>query len=114
MDHFTPLGSWSSEKLNKSRQENPFMMTWVPSKARHAVPNMTHGKGVYLYDDHGKEYLDWTSQAVCSNLGHDVPEAVVQAGTFFSVPAVVHFIYTTFSGAFVHPDGSLTRFLLSR
>jgi 4-aminobutyrate aminotransferase-like enzyme len=81
MAHFMPLGSWSSEKLNASRRENPYMMTWVPGKARDAVPIMTHGKGVYLYDDNGKEYLDWTSQAVCSNLGHDVPEAVVQAGT---------------------------------
>lgn len=33
-------------------------------------------EGVYLYDDAGKQYLDWTSQAVCSNLGHTVPEQV--------------------------------------
>uniref|UniRef100_A0A7S1YC61 Uncharacterized protein n=1 Tax=Grammatophora oceanica TaxID=210454 RepID=A0A7S1YC61_9STRA len=77
--HFEPLGSWSSEKLNVSRAKNPFMMTWVPGKARDKVPNMTHGEGVYLYDDTGKEYLDWTSQAVCANLGHDVPEEVVLA-----------------------------------
>jgi adenosylmethionine-8-amino-7-oxononanoate aminotransferase len=76
--HFEPLGSWSSEKLNASRQENPFLMTWVPGKARDAVPNMTHGEGPYLYDDKGKQYLDWTSQAVCANLGHDVPETVVE------------------------------------
>lgn len=58
------------------------MMTWVPGKARDAVPNMTHGEGVYLYDDQGKQYLDWTSQAVCANLGHDVPQAVVEAAAF--------------------------------
>jgi 4-aminobutyrate aminotransferase-like enzyme len=80
--HFQPLGSWTSEKLNHSRQENPFMMTWVPGKARDAVPNMTHGSGVYLYDDTGKEYLDWTSQAVCANLGHDVPQAVIDATAY--------------------------------
>ena len=78
-DHFEPLGSWSSEKLNESRKNNPFMMTWVPGKARENVPNMTHGEGPYLYDDTGKQYLDWTSQAVCANLGHDIPESVVQA-----------------------------------
>jgi taurine--2-oxoglutarate transaminase len=55
------------------------MMTWVPGAARHKVPNMTHGEGVYLFDDEGNQYLDWTSQAVCANLGHDIPEAVVQA-----------------------------------
>jgi taurine--2-oxoglutarate transaminase len=40
------------------------------------------GEGVYLYDDSGKQYLDWTSQAVCSNLGHSLPEAVVQAAAY--------------------------------
>jgi taurine---2-oxoglutarate transaminase len=43
---------------------------------------MTHGEGVYLYDDNGKQYLDWTSQAVCSNLGHDVPDTVVEAAAY--------------------------------
>lgn len=57
-------------------------MTWVPGKARENVPNMTHGEGVYLYDDKGKQYLDWTSQAVCANLGHDLPESVVQAAAY--------------------------------
>ncbi|KAG7338809.1 aminotransferase [Nitzschia inconspicua] len=80
--HFEPLGTWSSEKLNQSRKENPFMMTWVPSSSRHKVPNMTHGEGVYLYDDTGKQYLDWTSQAVCANLGHDIPESVVEAAAY--------------------------------
>jgi taurine---2-oxoglutarate transaminase len=77
--HFAPLGSWTSEQLDASRAANPFMMTWVAGKNRNNVPNMTHGQGVYLYDDKGNRYLDWTSQAVCANLGHDVPEAVVQA-----------------------------------
>jgi taurine---2-oxoglutarate transaminase len=58
------------------------MMTWAPSQARHTVPNMTHGKGIYLYDDSGKRYIDWTSQAVCSNLGHDIPESVVNAAAY--------------------------------
>jgi len=43
---------------------------------------MTHGEGVYLYDDRGNKYLDWTSQAVCANLGHDLPESVVQAAAY--------------------------------
>merc|ERR1719223_113361 len=76
--HFKPLGSWTSEELDKSRAENPFAMGWAPSQVRHAVPNMTHGEGVYLYDDKGNKYLDWTSQAVCSNIGHDLPESVIQ------------------------------------
>lgn len=54
-------------------------MTWVPGKARDNVMNVTHGEGVYLVDDQGKKYLDWTSQAVCANFGHDVPRAIVEA-----------------------------------
>jgi len=80
--HFQPLGTWTSEQLDKSRAENPFAMGWGPNKARHAVPNMTHGEGVYLFDDKGNKYLDWTSQAVCSNLGHDLPEAVIKAAEY--------------------------------
>jgi len=77
--HFQPLGTWTSEQLDKSRAENPYAMGWAPSQARHSVPNMTHGEGVYLFDDKGNKYLDWTSQAVCSNIGHDLPESVIQA-----------------------------------
>jgi taurine--2-oxoglutarate transaminase len=80
--HFQPLGTWTSEQLDKSRAENPFAMGWAPNKARHSVPNMTHGEGVYLFDDKGNKYLDWTSQAVCSNLGHDLPEAVIKAAEY--------------------------------
>jgi len=89
--HFQPLGTWSSDKLNASRKEHPFMMTWVPGAARHSVPNMTHGEGVYLYDDTGKQYLDWTSQAVCANLGHDVPKGVVDAAA--QQMATLPFVY---------------------
>jgi taurine---2-oxoglutarate transaminase len=58
------------------------MMTWVPGSARHAVPNITHGEGPYLYDDAGNRYLDWTSQAVCANLGHTVPDSLVEAAAY--------------------------------
>jgi taurine---2-oxoglutarate transaminase len=57
-------------------------MTWVPGKARDNVPNMTHGEGVYLYDDKGNQYLDWTSQAVCANLGHSISNDIVQATAY--------------------------------
>ena len=40
------------------------------------MPLLRSGEGSYLYDDDGKQYLDWTSQAVCANLGHTVPQSV--------------------------------------
>ncbi len=32
--------------------------------------------GCYLYDSDGKKYIDFSSQAVCSNLGHTMPGSV--------------------------------------
>ena len=56
------------------------MLTWAPGGSRANVPVMTHGEGIYLVDTNGKKYIDWTSQAVCSNLGHSLPESVIEAG----------------------------------
>eukprot|EP00966_Prymnesium_polylepis_P006180 141356-Prymnesium_polylepis.1 len=39
------------------------------------------GEGVYLYDMDGKQYMDWTSQAICTNLGYSVPPAVIERTT---------------------------------
>ena len=57
------------------------MLTWSPGAARYNSPIITHGEGVYLYDDTGKQYLDWTSQAVCSNLGYSLPPSIIDATT---------------------------------
>ncbi|NMD72256.1 aspartate aminotransferase family protein [Bacillus sp. DNRA2] len=39
-------------------------------------PMIDYGKGVYLYDQAGKKYLDASSGAVTSNIGHGVPEII--------------------------------------
>jgi len=89
--HFEPIGTWGSDKINQSRQENPFMLTWAKGENRHNVPNMTHGEGVYLFDDQGNKYLDWTSQAVCSNMGHSLPQSIVAAAA--EQMAALPFVY---------------------
>lgn len=77
-DHDLPMGSWTSDKIRKAVSDH-VMLTWAPGKARHNTPIITHGEGVYLFDDNGKKYLDWTSQAVCSNVGYDLPQTVLDA-----------------------------------
>jgi taurine--2-oxoglutarate transaminase len=77
-DHDLPMGQWSSDQIRNAVSNN-VMLTWAPGKARHNTPIITHGEGVYLFDDKGKKYLDWTSQAVCSNVGYDLPDTVVDA-----------------------------------
>lgn len=37
-------------------------------------PTISHGKGVFLYDTSGKDYLDASSGAVAANVGHGVEE----------------------------------------
>jgi adenosylmethionine-8-amino-7-oxononanoate aminotransferase len=74
------MGSWSSEQIRDATTQN-VMLTWAPGKARHGTPIITHGEGVYLFDDKGNKYLDWTSQAVCSNVGYTLPPAVIEATT---------------------------------
>lgn len=79
-DHEMPMGSWSSEQIRAATTDS-VMLTWSPGKARHNTPIITHGEGVYVFDDKGNKYLDWTSQAVCCNTGYTVPESVVEATT---------------------------------
>ncbi len=38
--------------------------------AQHEVPIIVRGEGCYVYDEHGKRYLDGLSSLFCSNAGH--------------------------------------------
>jgi len=69
---------WDASDL-QSATEKHVMLSWGPSGPAKDLPHIVRGEGVYLYDSHGKEYLDWTSQAVCSNFGHTVPQAVIDS-----------------------------------
>ena len=60
------------------------MPTWWGRGATSAirdVPMLERSEGVYLFDSDGNKYMDWTSQAICTNLGYSVPPAVMQAVT---------------------------------
>lgn len=69
---------WSADMLQDSADNNA-MNTWGPSRPLGNAPLIERAEGIYVYDKKGKQYLDWTSQAVCSNLGHTVPPAVKEA-----------------------------------
>lgn len=70
--------SWSSADVHKAAVDH-VMLTWSGSGPIANAPIIERGEGVYLYDTAGKQYLDWTSEAVCVNLGHTVPEEVKRA-----------------------------------
>jgi taurine---2-oxoglutarate transaminase len=55
--------------------------TWNRQKAWSTPLLITDAEGVYFYDHTGKRYLDFSSQLMCSNLGHKnkvVIEAIVK------------------------------------
>ena len=52
--------------------------TWNRQKAWTTPLLITDAEGVYFYDDKGKSYIDFSSQLMCSNLGHK-NQAVIEA-----------------------------------
>jgi len=69
---------WGEVDLHRAVEDH-VMLTWGTSAPAIDLPHIVKGEGVYLWDSKGNKYLDWTSQAICCNLGHDVPPAVVEA-----------------------------------
>ena len=56
--HFTRMGSYDDQ---------------------HEIPIITRGEGCYVYDEHGKRYLDGLSSLFCVNIGHGRAD-IAQAG----------------------------------
>jgi len=69
---------WSTADIQQAAEEH-VMLSWSNSKPVKDLPIFERSEGVYLYDQHGKRFLDWTSQAVCVNLGYTVPEHIKEA-----------------------------------
>src|SRR6202008_5125325 len=45
----------------------------------HEIPIIVRGEGCYVYDEHGKRYLDGLASLYCTNIGHGRAD-VAQAG----------------------------------
>lgn len=54
--------------MNKSNLIKPVL--------ENEYPVIDYGKGIYLYDQEGKEYLDASSGAITANIGHGVKEII--------------------------------------
>ncbi len=55
--------------------------TWGSQKGWKAPLLITDAEGVYFFDNNGKRYIDFSSQLMCSNLGHKnkaVMEAIIK------------------------------------
>jgi adenosylmethionine-8-amino-7-oxononanoate aminotransferase len=54
----------------QARQHLWMHFTRMGSFADHEVPVIVRGEGCYVYDEHGKRYLDGLSALYCVNVGH--------------------------------------------
>ncbi len=54
--------------------------TRLSAYADQEIPIIVRGEGCYVYDDHGKRYLDGLSALFCVNIGHGRAD-IAQAGT---------------------------------
>jgi adenosylmethionine-8-amino-7-oxononanoate aminotransferase len=52
------------------------VMSFYARKGTPRPPEIDHAEGVYLYDTEGRRYMDITSGAVVSNIGHSNPRVV--------------------------------------
>merc|ERR1719310_2227709 len=71
---------WADAEIREA-MTNHALLTWGPSAGAGDMPIINKAEGVYVWDTEGKRYIDWTSQAVCCNLGYDVPEEIQKAIT---------------------------------
>ena len=49
--------------------------SWMAQSTWNPIP-IERGEGVYIYDQNGKRYIDWSSQLVNVNIGHSHPHVV--------------------------------------
>src|ERR1700724_517587 len=60
----------SSELQQQAKRHLWMHFTRLGSYENAEVPIITHGEGCYVYDEHGKRYLDGLSALYCVNVGH--------------------------------------------
>lgn len=73
------LSKTSKEEILKNNLEHT-IFSWSKQSGLNPI-NISHAKGVYIYDRNGKRYLDFTSQLMNVNIGHGdqrVTEAVAK------------------------------------
>src|SRR5436189_4770604 len=75
----TPLAGTQSELQDLAKRHLWMHFTRMSAYADVDVPIIVRGEGCYVYDEHGKRYLDGLSALFCVNLGHGRAD-IAQAG----------------------------------
>lgn len=67
-------GTMTSEDMIRLSREYTFF-SWSVQSAVHPIP-ITRGQGVYFWDADGKRYIDFSSQLMNLNIGHQHPKVI--------------------------------------
>jgi len=73
--------AWSQAEIDDAMRAHS-MYTWGASipMFESSIP-VDRVENIYMYEKSGKRYIDWSSGAVCTNLGHTMPESIKKAIT---------------------------------
>jgi adenosylmethionine-8-amino-7-oxononanoate aminotransferase len=75
----TPPAGVQSQLQELAKRHLWMHFTRLSAYAEHEVPVLVRGEGCYVYDEHGKRYLDGLSALFCVNIGHGRAD-IAQAG----------------------------------
>lgn len=71
--------SWSEVEVRQAAKDH-VMTTWSATRpSLEAYPVVVRTDGVYFYTSDGKKMIDFSSQAMCTNLGDSMPDEIMQA-----------------------------------
>jgi adenosylmethionine-8-amino-7-oxononanoate aminotransferase len=65
-----PSASGGGDLQELARRHLWMHFTRMGAYADHEIPVIVRGEGCYVYDEHGKRYLDGLSALFCVNVGH--------------------------------------------
>ncbi len=74
-----PAASERATLQDLARRHLWMHFTRMSAYAEHEMPIIVRGEGCYVYDEHGKRYLDGLSALFCVNIGHGRAD-IAQAG----------------------------------
>eukprot|EP01084_Bolivina_argentea_P053432 98085_1 len=71
---------WNDDIVTDLLQKHA-LMAWGPTNPmiHNAIKTIRSADGVYLFDSDNKKYIDFSSQAMCVNLGHSMPAEIRSA-----------------------------------
>tara|TARA_B110000090_G_scaffold206117_1_gene254970 strand:+ start:170 stop:1738 length:1569 start_codon:yes stop_codon:yes gene_type:complete len=72
---------WAQDDIDTAIKDNSVFSWGASDPLREACIHVDRAEGVYFYDNNNKKYMDWSAGAVCTNLGHTVPQKITDAVT---------------------------------